>query len=138
MTTTILQSIPWWKLMKFVITGGVALTIDIAIYYALTRYGGVYYLLARTLSLGVAILWNFSINRYWTFQATEGGVGRQASRFVIVIVSTSLMSLGLMKLGVSILHFHDMIVLLAVSVVTTLLNFSAHYFWSYANAGQST
>lgn len=64
--------------MKFVITGGVALTIDVAIYYALTRYGGVYYLLARTLSLGVAILWNFSINRYWTFQATEGGVGRQA------------------------------------------------------------
>lgn len=125
------KQIPWWKLMKFVITGGIALVIDIAIYYWLTRYGGVYYLLARTLSLGVAILWNFSINRYWTFQATEGKVSRQALRFILVILSTSLLSLGMMKVGVSILHFHDLVVLLVVSAITTLINFSAHSLWSY-------
>lgn len=139
MLSSFLQKVPWWKLTKFIITGGMALAIDVAIYYVLTRYGGMYYLLARTISLGVAILWNFSINRYWTFQATEGRVSRQAPRFIVVILSTSLMSLGLMKIGVSVLHFHDLIVLFVVSALTTLLNFSAHSLWSYKkeNSGPS-
>lgn len=139
MSVSITQKVPWWKLTKFILTGGVALAIDVAIYYALTRYGGIYYLLARTFSLSVAILWNFSINRYWTFQATEGKVSRQALRFILVILSTSLLSLGMMKVGVSILHFHDLSVLLVVSAITTLINFSAHSLWSYKkeNSGPS-
>lgn len=139
MLASITQKVPWWKLTKFVVTGGIALAIDVAIYYALTRYGGVYYLLARTISLGVAILWNFSINRYWTFQATSGKLSRQAPRFIVVILSTSLLSLGLMKIGVSLLHFHDLAVLLFVSAITTLINFFAHSLWSYKkeNSGPS-
>lgn len=137
MLVSTIQKVPWWKFTKFVITGGVALTIDVVIYYILTRYEGLYYLWARTISLGVAIVWNFSVNRYWTFQAAEGKLSRQAPRFIVVILGTSLLSLGLMKVGVSILHFHDLAVLLTASVLTTLLNFLAHYFWSYANTNQS-
>lgn len=131
------QRVPWWKLVKFVITGGVALGIDVGIYYILTRFEGLYFLFARTLSLGVAILWSFSINRSWTFRATEGKIRRQAPRFLVVILSTSLLSLGLMKVGVSYFHFHDIAVLFVVAVFTTLLNFSAHYFWSYAEKKQT-
>lgn len=127
-----LQRFPFWKLVKFVITGGIALGVDMAIYYLLTRYGHVYYLLARTLSLGVAIIWSFTVNRQWTFRATEGDAGKQAVKFVIVIISTSLLSLGLMHIGVTLLRLHDLMVILIVSVITTLINFSAHSLWSYA------
>lgn len=132
MFSPLLQQVPWLKLTKFVITGGIALAIDVAIYYLLTRHGDVYYLLARTISLGVAILWNFSINRFWTFQATMGDVRWQALKFVVVIGATSLLSLALMHVGVTILEFHDLLVLLSVAVLTTLINFSAHSLWSYA------
>ena len=134
MFSPLLQQVPWLKLTKFVITGGIALAIDVAIYYLLTRHGDVYYLLARTISLGVAILWNFSINRFWTFQATTGDVRWQALKFVVVIGATSLLSLALMHVGVTILEFHDLLVLLSVAVLTTLINFSAHSLWSYAEA----
>lgn len=127
-----MKCLPWQRLFRFVITGGSALAIDVAIYFVLTRFGEVNYLVSRTVSLGVAIVWSFSINRYWTFEATAGRVRKQAMRFFIVIISTSLLSLGLMHLGVSSFHLNDILVLLSVSVFTTLINFSAHYFWSYA------
>lgn len=132
MLLVFLQRFPFWKLVKFVITGGIALGVDMTIYYLLTRYGHVYYLLARTLSLGVAIVWSFTVNRQWTFRATEGDARKQAVKFVTVILSTSLLSLGLMHVGVTLLHFHDLMVILSVSVITTLINFSAHSLWSYA------
>lgn len=133
MFISFLQWFPFRKLVKFVITGGIALGIDVAIYYLLTRYGQVYYLLARALSLGVAIVWSFMVNRQWTFRATEGDARKQAAKFVVVILFTSLLSLGLMHVGVTLLHFHDLVVILVVSVITTLINFSAHSLWSYAS-----
>lgn len=128
----LLQWFPFRKLVKFVITGGIALGVDMTLYYFLTRYGHVYYLLARILSLGVAIVWSFTVNRQWTFRAVEGDARKQAVKFVTVILFTSLLSLGLMHVGVTLLHFHDLVVILAVSVMTTLINFSAHSLWSYA------
>lgn len=134
MFSRFLEWFPFWKLVKFVITGGIALGIDVAIYYLLTRFGDMYYLLARTFSLSVAIVWSFTVNRQWTFRATTGDMRKQAIKFIIVILSTSLLSLGLMHVGVTLLHFHDLFVLLVVAVFTTLINFSAHSLWSYAEA----
>lgn len=132
MFNQIVEKIPWRRLVKFIITGGVALLIDIVIYFILTRYFGIYYLLSRTFSLGIAIIWNFNVNRYWTFRATAGQVKEQALKFLVVIGLTSFLSLGLMHIGVSYLHLNDLLVLLVVSIITTLINFSAHTFWSYA------
>lgn len=128
----IFQMIPWRRLIKFVVTGGVALLIDISIYFVLTRFFDVYYLFSRSFSLGIAIIWSFLVNRSWTFRATDGDIKQQAVKFLIVIILTSLLSLFLMRLGVSYLHLNDLVVLLSVSVLTTLINFSAHFFWSYS------
>ncbi len=132
MLRILLGRFPFWKLVKFVITGGIALGIDVVLYYLLTRYGHVYYLLARTLSLGVAIIWSFTVNRQWTFRAIEGDTRKQAVKFITVILATSLLSLGLMHVGVTLLHFHDLVVILFAAVITTLINFTAHSLWSYA------
>lgn len=136
MLNQIVEKIPWQRLVKFIITGGVALLIDVVIYFILTRYFDIYYLLSRAISLGIAIVWNFTVNRFWTFQATSGKIRGQALRFLTVIISTSLLSLGLMHIGVSLLYLDDLFVLLTVAVITTLINFSAHSFWSYARKDQ--
>lgn len=128
-----LKNLPWQRLIKFVITGGSALLLDLGVYYLLTRYANLPYLLSRTISLGLAFGWNFSLNRYWTFQAQGGRVSQQAIRFVIVMTATSLLSLALMRLGVSVLRLNDILVLLTVSVLITAINFTAHQFWSYRN-----
>lgn len=126
-----INKFPLRRFAKYIITGGTALAIDFSIYYLLTRLGHTPYLLSRAISLAIAMIWNFSLNRNWTFQATKGKLSQQAVKFLVVMVSTSIFSLLLMRIGVSILHFNDLFVILAVTIITTLFNFSAHLLWSY-------
>lgn len=125
------KELPWRRFIKFGIIGGSALVIDIAIYYLLTRTWQVPYLLSRSVSLTVALFWNFTLNRNWTFRAMTGKVGHQAVRFLTVMAVTSLLSLFLMRVGVSTLGLPDLLVLLTVSVLITLINFFSHSRWSY-------
>lgn len=120
------------RLIRFLITGGSALALDFGIYYILTRYVGIPYLIARAISLGTAFGWNFTLNRRWTFRASNGNAKHQAFRFVIVMTITSLLQLSLMHLGISILRLHDIVVLFAVSALITAINFVAHRHWTYA------
>jgi putative flippase GtrA len=126
-----IRKLPWAQLIKFGITGGIAFAIDFAIYFGLTRFAHMPYLLSRTISLGVAMIWNFLANRYWTFRATTGHMGQQAVRFLIVMGITSLLNLWLMHLGVSVLHLHDLVVMVAASLIIMVINFCAHRLWSY-------
>ncbi len=120
------------RFSKFLAIGGSALLLDISLYYILTRYFSVTYLLSRSISLGVAIFWNFYLNRIWTFAAQKDLVLPQFGRFLVVIGSTSLLNLFCMHVGVSVLGINDLVVILCISVLLTLINFIAHSFWSYA------
>lgn len=131
MILTLLQKLPWRRLIKFGMVGGSAFAIDFVIYVGLTRVGHLPYLLSRTISLAIAMVWNFTLNRNWTFRAREGKVQHQATRFLIVMGLTSLLSLGLMRVGVSYFHWHDLLVMIGVSLLIMLINFLAHQAWSY-------
>lgn len=128
----ILKRLPWKRFIKFLIAGGSALAIDFAIYFILTRYVHIPYLAGRAVSLAVAMIWNFSLNRNWTFQARTGKVRRQLPRFLFVMTATSLLSLALMKVGVSYLKLNDLLVIIVIAVITSLINFIAHQTWSYS------
>jgi len=117
--------------LKYAVTGGTAIAIDFAIYFVLTRFGNVPYLSSRAISFSLALVWNFTVNRNWTFQAQAGRVSQQAPRFLIVIALTLLLNLVFMRIGVSYLHLNDLFVLLVVTFLTAIGNFSAHYLWSY-------
>lgn len=129
--TPILKNLPWNRIFKFAVTGGLAFAIDFGIYLGLTRIGHLPYLLSRSISISLAMIWNFTLNRYWTFQAHTGQVSRQIARFTIVMVSTSLLSLALMRVGVTNLHLNDLLVLIVVSLLIMAVNFTAHQQWSY-------
>lgn len=117
--------------LKFAVIGGSSLLLDLGIYFVLTRYGHLPYLGGRAISLALAMVWNFTLNRSWTFRAQSGHVGTQASRFIIVMTITSLLNLLLMRVGVRYLHLNDILALLLVSMLITLVNFFAHRNWSY-------
>ena len=125
------RPLPWGKLIKFGVVGGTALALDFGIYFLLTRFGHLPYLGSRAISIASAFAWNFTLNRYWTFKAHTGDVRRQATRFTITMVCTSLLNLGLMHVGVSILHGPDLLVILIVSALIMGINYLVHSLWSY-------
>ncbi|MDM7998767.1 MAG: GtrA family protein [Dehalococcoidia bacterium] len=56
------------RLARFCVVSGVAIGIYYAIYIPLTRYLGVYDLLALAVAIAVGTLWNFSVNVLWTWR----------------------------------------------------------------------
>jgi putative flippase GtrA len=134
----LMNKIPWKRLFRFAMVGGSAFVIDFATYYMLTRVGHVPYLLGRIISISGAMLWNFTLNRNWTFQAKKGGVSQQAPRFLTVMAATSLLNLVLMRIGVSYFHLNDLLVMIGVSLCIMLINFFAHQQWSYAPRSSTT
>lgn len=117
--------------IRFLVVGGVAFIIDGGGYYVLTRFCRIYYIDARIISLSVSLIWNFILNRYWTFNAKSGVVSKQLIRFSIVIILTSALNVLLMKISVGTLHLPDMPVLIAVSAMIAVINFVLHRYWSY-------
>lgn len=127
----LLRQLPWQRLIKFAFVGGTAFALDFGIYFILTRFAHIPYISSRVLSIAAAFTWNFMLNRNWTFQAKTGRVGRQAARFVIVMVGTSMLNLVLLRFGVESLHSNDLIVLVVVSLMIMGVNFLLHSLWSY-------
>ncbi len=131
-----ISKLPFWRLIKFAITGGSALLLDMGLYMLFTRVFGLPYITSRALSLSIAVIWNFTLNRQWTFQATSEKVRYQAPRFVLVLISTSILNLALMKFGITVLHLYDLLVIIVNSVLIMFINFYAHALWSYKKTGE--
>ncbi|MBI2644796.1 glycosyltransferase [Candidatus Uhrbacteria bacterium] len=54
--------------IKFFLTSGVGLSINTLILYLLVYHAGVWYIFAKIIAAGFVFIWNFSVNRYWTFR----------------------------------------------------------------------
>jgi len=56
------------RAVKFGLVSGVAIGLYYAVYTPLTRFVGVYDLLALAMAIGVGLVWNFSVNVLWTWR----------------------------------------------------------------------
>lgn len=54
--------------MKFFIVNVAGLGINTAVLYLLVTYAGFYDVLAKVIAIGVALFWNFFVNRMWVFR----------------------------------------------------------------------
>lgn len=56
------------RAIKFNIVGIGGLLINVAILFLLTESFGIYYLISEMFGIGAAVLWNFTINTWWTWK----------------------------------------------------------------------
>lgn len=54
--------------IKYLIVSLIALGLNMIVLYALTTLFGLWYIFAKLLTSGVIFLWNFTINKFWTFR----------------------------------------------------------------------
>jgi putative flippase GtrA len=120
----------WVQLAKFCAVGAIGYAVNLAVYSALLREGGVHYLAAAVCSFLVAVANNYTWNRLWTFRGDRGHFAYQGLRFLVVSV---------LALGANLLLLH---VLVAVGVgkivgqavaiiLVTPLNFLGNKLWSF-------
>jgi len=117
------------KFLFFCVVGGLSFLIDIF-------FVNVFFFLkfpfpiARTLSISLALVFNFFINRNFTFQATDKHTKKQIIPYVIVYIIANLVNLGSSTLIVY-LAGEDVISINVASFIGTALSIPVSFLGSY-------
>jgi putative flippase GtrA len=118
------------QFIKFNLVGLLNTALDFVLFSLLT-WIGVYYILAQCVSYGVGMLNSYTLNKYWTFAQKGRLEPKQAIRFLVLNLSSLLLSLLLLMLfkdswGIAILAAK-----LLTTVITTLVNYAGNKLWVF-------
>lgn len=73
------------RFFKFAIVGGLGSITDISVLNILVQFFGFHKIAANMCSVGVAIVQNFLLNRYWTFpESQKRSLSTQLAQFTLV------------------------------------------------------
>jgi putative flippase GtrA len=119
------------RLLRFLTVGGLCFVTNLAVLYGGTDLLGWHYLLSMALSIVVANTLGWLLNRRWTFGGSERPWWAEYARYMSVSLSSTLISLILMFIGVSLLGIHYLLASAVIAVGMLLFNFIAHRDWSF-------
>ena len=110
--------------MKFVVVGGLSFVLDFIIYYVLTNFLSVYYLIAGFFSFTLSLIFNYLMSMKFVFKSKEDL--KKTHEFAI-FATLSVMGLGLNLLSLFILvdlfKMNDLIAKVFVAGIVIVFNF---------------
>jgi len=113
------------KFIRFAISGGVATSVDIALLYALTEWGGIWYLISSVFSFLVGSITHFSISRRWVFDQTNKTFWRQYQSFFVIHLGG--LAINLMALYILVEYFNIYYILAKIITVVCGVSWT---FWA--------
>ena len=121
------------QLAKFAAVGATGYAVNLAVYTALLRGAGWYYIYAATVSFLVAVSNNYLWNRAWTFSTSRAPVLGQGMRALLVsglsLGANQLFLLALVAAGAGHLAGQAVAIVLA-----TPFSFAANKLWAFAES----
>ncbi|MDP2683925.1 MAG: GtrA family protein [bacterium] len=84
------------EFLKFAVVGVIGTIVDFSFYALLTRVFGVYYITATCISVFLAIINNFFLNKYWTFNKGQSGKAKtEYIKFFVVSIVNYFLNVGI-------------------------------------------
>lgn len=135
----------WMQIIKFGITGVVNTLIDFGLFNLLMHLTGIYkgwpVFIFSTVSVSIAILNSYLMNRKWTFNSQQDRISSEMGRFLLVSIVGMLIN-SLMAASVSVLgHWVPVSVYLLPNigkglgaVLSATWNFLAYRYWVFGPA----
>lgn len=121
------------------VSAGIATAVDYALLFSLVEISHVWYVIAVALGALAGAVTNFVLNRYWSFDASEGRWSRQAWRYVLVSGTSLLLNTGGVWLLTDRLRLHYYYSVFIVSTsVGFFFNYPLHRFFVFREREQST
>lgn len=114
------------ELILYIFWGAATTAVNYCAYFLCTRLGQMHYIAANVLAWLVAVLFAFWSNKCFVFKSTSWAprfVLPELYKFTGARVFSGLLETGILWLGVDVLHFHDGITKLLVSVLVVILNY---------------
>ena len=118
-------------MILYILFGGCTTVINFAAYYAFTRLLGMNEFLSNAFAWVLAVLFAFFANKLWVFDSKSWDrniVLREFTAFLAARLLSLLLDMGILWLGISVLHVNDLIVKVFSNVLVILLNYVASKF----------
>ncbi len=111
--------------------GAVATGVDWGSFYLCIKPLGIHYTLAVVVSFLLGATTNYTLNRWITFRDRTRAIAAQVTVYAAVSLVSLLMSVGLMALGVEVVHLPPMWARILTTGVMLLANFVMHKFMTF-------
>ncbi|MAT43326.1 MAG: hypothetical protein CL609_13380 [Anaerolineaceae bacterium] len=123
---------PQWlhQIVKFGIVGGINTSVDLGIYWLLTRFilvDPAFAVIAKAISYTAGVINSYFWNKNFTFRSKDNSWAAFILFFSINLVAVGINS-GIMWLGLHIFHQGELISLLMATGVTLIWNFTTSKF----------
>ena len=108
--------------------------VDYLIMIACTELLGIHYTISILISGCIGAIVNFSINRYWTFDATRVTLKKQLPKFVLVVLGSILLKSSGTYLLTNLSLIDYKISRLIIEVIVSLsFNYTLQKYWVFRN-----
>lgn len=116
------------EVINYLIFGVLTTVVSLVVYYAsvytfLNPDNAVQLQIANILSWIAGVTFAYFTNRKYVFESEEQNKVKEASKFVLARVTTLVMDMVIMWLGVTVLHFNDKLVKIISQVVIIISNY---------------
>ena len=118
-------------LFKYACVGCLGTAIDLGSLYVFIDRLHIHLLVAAALSFMLAVINNFTLNKFWTFQNKSGNIRKQFIKFLIVSTVGLMLTEMCMAFLVYVLKIWYMFSKLFTSALVLMWNFLANKYWTF-------
>ena len=119
------------EFLKFGIVGLSGVGIDFFVTWLCKEKIGINKYIANAAGFSLAVINNFLLNRYWTFEASNGAITNQFFKFLIIAVAGLAINSLLLFLIVKFTKINFYITKLLVIGIVFFWNFYLNYFFTF-------
>lgn len=110
------------QFVKYGVIGSSSVIIDAGLLFIFTEFFGFWYMLSAIISQSVVVVFNFLMNRNWSFKS-NGLVHRQMVKYSLLLGFNYLYQLGALWLFVELFHLHYLLAKVFISMIMVSWNF---------------
>ncbi|TBL69298.1 GtrA family protein [Paenibacillus thalictri] len=118
------------RMLKYGVVGLLGTLLHFALLYVLADAFRMEPVLASAIGFVIVLFVSYALNKYWTFQSSETGIGSFV-KYTVVSVAGLLLNIGVMYTAVHILQWHYLIGQSLVILVVPCSNFIFNYYWTF-------
>lgn len=122
------------RFVRFSLVGSFSFVIDTGTLWLLHSKAGLPLWLATTCGYLLGLTINFCLNRGVTFESSDGHVGRQSAKYLVMVALNYLWTLGIVSAG-SLVWRQYLLSKLIATTTYSIVNFFAYQHWVF---GQDT
>lgn len=122
-----------WKFIKFCLVGTIGLFIDFSSTYYLKEKWFFNKYLANSVGFCLAVLNNYILNKYWTFQNESPEFLDQGTKFFVISIIGLLLNNQIIYLLINRQRYNFYVSKLIAIIVVVVWNFLANYFYTFSN-----